>query len=80
MSESEGYTRILRNPNKGARILCPFCQREGEKSRVYEGACYQAAVHVVGYYDEDGQYQEPGEAPVTCAYTCSRGHAFKLPR
>jgi hypothetical protein len=62
------------------RMLCPECQRDGEKSRVSEGVCWSDAVYRPGYHDEDGRYHAGTPVRLHCTYSCSRGHQFVVER
>jgi hypothetical protein len=60
----------------GEKVMCPQCQREGKRSKVffYSGQRIPAMEFTGGYWDEDGNFVEPKVEFAPPWYICSNGH------
>lgn len=61
-------------------MLCPDCQGEGERSKVYVGMSFTTLMGVHQYYDEDGKLVVDNPNKTTTDFSCSRGHYWKETR
>jgi len=59
-------------------MLCPKCQEENKKSKVYNGCTFCTAVYYRPYYDEEGTYHNHDANKRTTSYSCSNGHRFSV--
>lgn len=59
-------------------MICPECEKTGQKSKVYGGFGLTTAMFSPGYYDEDGNYHHHDPNTTTSKYNCSNGHDFTV--
>lgn len=59
-------------------MICKKCAESGLKSKIYQNYSAVCALHVLSYYDEDGNYVTGNAAPSTSRYVCSNGHKFTV--
>lgn len=59
-------------------MKCPSCEKEGKKSKVYEGIVMSTAIaHHSGYFDEEGVWKKCDDPNThSYQYNCSNGHEF----
>lgn len=57
-------------------MLCAECQKEGEKSQVYEGGMVSTCMGDSRFYDEEGVFHWHDPNGRTTSYRCSRGHSW----
>ena len=56
---------------------CPFCEKEGKKSKLYSGGAMQTLMGgSESFYDEDGKKHYHEINTTTRDYHCSNGHYF----
>jgi hypothetical protein len=55
-------------------MICPKCEKEGLKSKVYPGVRTSMLLHCQPYYDEDGKLHHHDRNTATTGYNCSNGH------
>lgn len=60
------------------KMLCPKCQQEGLKSRVYVGIEHvlSCSPRCAPHYDEEGNYHYHCTYKVEQSFSCSEGHVF----
>jgi hypothetical protein len=60
----------------GEKVICPQCQREGKKSKVFlwPGQRMPGVKFTGGYWDENGNFVEPNVEFEPPWYICSNGH------
>jgi len=58
-------------------MICPFCEKENKKSRVYPHGGMKTAMACPAYYDEEGTYHKHDRNTVTLGYSCSNGHKWR---
>jgi hypothetical protein len=57
--------------------FCPWCQRDGERSRVSSGSVRGTLMNGVSpYWDEDGKLHTHDPNIYTATFGCSRGHRW----
>lgn len=59
------------------RIICPVCQKVGERSTVMPRKCFQTSASSVRYIDEEGVIHLARTADMVCHYRCANGHFFE---
>ena len=57
-------------------MICPKCQQQGKKSKVYPGYSASTLMGVQSYYDESGTYVHNDPNITTANFSCSEGHNF----
>ena len=57
-------------------MLCPECQKQGLKSKVYPGVGSRTLQWCPPFYDEEGNYHNHDSNTTSTEYSCSRGHAW----
>lgn len=57
-------------------MQCPECQKEGKKSKVYQGMSTTTLLGWIPYWDEEGKYHNDNPNTTTTEYSCSNGHRW----
>ena len=57
-------------------MICPTCEKEGEKSKVYSQGGSSTLLGYSPFYDEEGRYHNHDPNRTTAYYECSRGHRW----
>lgn len=55
-------------------VICPFCKRDGKKSKVFPGGSSQTLMMYTEFYDEEGNHHFHNPNWTTTNYSCSNGH------
>jgi hypothetical protein len=59
-------------------MKCPECEKEGERSCVYDLGGRTTLMGWMPFYDEDGRYHSHDLNETTHSYRCSRGHYWEV--
>lgn len=59
-------------------MKCQKCVEAGEKSTVYVGGSISTCMAGPEFYDEEGRFHDHDPNAHTTAYTCSRGHDWRV--
>lgn len=59
-------------------MLCPECQKLGQKSRVTPHGGSSTTAFCGSYYDEDGHYVTSKCNTCMWSYSCSNGHHWSV--
>ena len=65
---------------KGAVMKCPFCERNGEASKLRALGGSRTLLSTQPYYDEEGKYHAGDSNTYRFGFSCSKGHTFELIR
>jgi len=57
-------------------FICPFCAREGLKSRLMTGGGSVTAMAYTSYYDEEGRLHNHDPNTRRNGFRCTNGHIF----
>lgn len=57
-------------------MICPECQKQGLKSKVYPGVSTVTLMGISEYYDEEGRYHRDDPNIRTSSFSCSKGHRW----
>ena len=57
-------------------MICPECQKEGKKSKVYHQGYSATSMGYTPYYDENGKYHNHDPNATEAGYKCSNGHLW----
>jgi len=60
------------------KVICPACQREGRKSKVYSMGSARTMLGWNTYHDEEGVYHSHDPNEVKTGYRCENGHMFDV--
>lgn len=61
---------------KNNKIICPICEKQGTKSKVYSKGAMTTLMGYPSYYDEDGNYHHHNRNLITEQFNCEFGHTF----
>lgn len=64
----------------GPSKLCPECQREPIKSRMYSELTYSQATLILchAFYDEEGRWHDHRNRPIDRTIYCPAGHSWTV--
>jgi len=58
------------------KIICPVCEKQGKKSKVFSNGCSSTLMAFGNYHDKDGNYHYHDFNITTEYYECEFGHTF----
>lgn len=68
----------LENKKMFNKVLCPECEKTGEKSIVYTHGISSTLMGWKPYYDQNGDYHDHDPNKKSEHFTCSKGHIFDI--
>jgi hypothetical protein len=57
-------------------MICPICEQEGKKSKVYGGHGMRTLMYCQPWYDEEGKYHDHDSNVSTTEWRCSNNHQW----
>lgn len=61
-------------------MICPECQKEGKKSKVWQGSTVMTAMYSDSYWDENGKEHIHNPNDRATEYRCSKNHQWHITR